>query len=340
LLTDMENSGATVTLANIEKMVGGPAEVEVKPGASVFDTSEIDIVGANLNLKQNASGDPITLILDKPDEEHVIPERFDSAVSVKFSMSVTDVKNPKQLEVPVKITLPVPENINPEYLVIIHYHQDGTWTQEWPYVYEEDGKTYADFVLTSFSDFVLAEDVLEGGTPNTPENGGGQPDDGNQGEIGGSEEQPTYHESKETIQKIQKKEESIPEYVESGSWTSEDGKWTFADNNGEIYKNKWAAVVNPYANTEAGQFAFDWFFFDANGHMMTGWIFDGGRWYYLNPLSDGTQGRMMTGWQMINGLWYYLNPVSDGTKGAMLADAWIDNYYVDANGVWDETKTK
>lgn len=49
---------------------------------------------------------------------------------------------------------------------------------------------------------------------------------------------------------------------------------------------------------------------------------------------------MFTGWQLINGKWYYLNPVSDGTKGAMAADAWIDIYYVDASGAWDETKTK
>ena len=74
--------------------------------------------------------------------------------------------------------------------------------------------------------------------------------------------------------------------------------------------------------------------------MMTGWVLDGGRWYYLNPVSDGTQGRMLIGWQLIDGKWYYFNPVSDGTKGAMIVNAWIDTYYVDENGVWDESKTK
>jgi glucan-binding YG repeat protein len=49
---------------------------------------------------------------------------------------------------------------------------------------------------------------------------------------------------------------------------------------------------------------------------------------------------MLTGWQLIDGKWYYLNPVSDGTKGAMITNSWIDIYYVDENGVWDETKTK
>ena len=111
------------------------------------------------------------------------------------------------------------------------------------------------------------------------------------------------------------KKVSVPNYVVTGSWTNVDGKWMFADGTGESFKNRWAAVVNPYADAKKGQEAFDWFFFDANGHMLTGWFFDGNNWYYLNP-------------------------VSDGTKGAMIVNAWIDTYYVDENGVWDETRTK
>ena len=150
------------------------------------------------------------------------------------------------------------------------------------------------------------------------------------------------------------KKEALPEYVISGQWTTENGKWMFTDKNGETFRNRWAAVENPYADTKKGQDAFDWFFFDENGHMITGWYFDGSSWYYLNPASDGTQGRMITGWQKIGDTWYYLNPVSDGTKGAMktdwqlingkwyyfdpvsgamAVDAWIDTYYVGTDGV-------
>ena len=132
---------------------------------------------------------------------------------------------------------------------------------------------------------------------------------------------------------------SLPEYVVTGQWTVVEGKWGFTDNSGLAYKNKWAAVHNPYANLAAGQGAFDWFFFDANGQMASGWVFDAGHWYYTNPVADGTQGRMLIGWQQIDGKWYYLNPVSDGTKGAMLTNTWIDGCYLDANGVWDPTKT-
>ncbi|WP_252198286.1 hypothetical protein [Clostridium sp. MCC353] len=82
---------------------------------------------------------------------------------------------------------------------------------------------------------------------------------------------------------------------------------------------------------------------NASGYMDTGWFQDrDGRWYYLNPVSDGTKGAMKTGWfQDQDGRWYYLNPVSDGTKGAMLT-GWITvdgkQYYMDGSGAWNPSK--
>lgn len=135
---------------------------------------------------------------------------------------------------------------------------------------------------------------------------------------------------------------SLPSYVVTGTWTmTADGNWTFTDSNGVVYKNMWAAVYNPYANTAIGQSSYDWFYFDANGFMVTGWITDNNRRYYLNPVSDGTRGRMFTGWKQIDGKWYYFNEISDGTKGAMITDAWIDEkYYVNKEGIWEEGKTR
>ena len=45
---------------------------------------------------------------------------------------------------------------------------------------------------------------------------------------------------------------------------------------------------------------------------------------------------MVTGWQKLNNQWYYFNPVSDGTKGMMRVNAWIDGWYVGADGTWDQ----
>ena len=103
---------------------------------------------------------------------------------------------------------------------------------------------------------------------------------------------------------------SLPDDVVSGTWTEANGTWQFADASGQLYRNRWAAVSNPYANTAAGQSAFDWFFFDAAGNMLTGW--------YLN--TDGN--------------YYYLNPASDGTRGRMLRDTVVEGYTLNAEGQW------
>lgn len=69
------------------------------------------------------------------------------------------------------------------------------------------------------------------------------------------------------------------------------------------------------------------------GMMKTGWVYDNGYngWFYLEA-----SGAMLTGWQQINGIWYYLNPISDGSQGLMAADAWVEGYYVGADGAWQE----
>ena len=68
--------------------------------------------------------------------------------------------------------------------------------------------------------------------------------------------------------------------------------------------------------------------------MVTGWLEHQGRWYYLNPMTDGTQGKMNIGWQQIDGKWYYFNELPDGSRGAMLTDTRIGGYYVNHDGVW------
>ena len=114
----------------------------------------------------------------------------------------------------------------------------------------------------------------------------------------------------------------------------------FKDNTGKDYKNQWAAVVNPYASTAAGQSAFDWFRFDEASQMMTGWVTDpDGNIYYCNPISDNTRGKMVTGWVWIpdaNGVkrCYYFNPVSDGYRGRLVKNTVIEGSTVNADGVW------
>lgn len=130
----------------------------------------------------------------------------------------------------------------------------------------------------------------------------------------------------------------------SGKWIADANGWKFLKDNGEYAVNSWGYIK--------GQ----WYFFDAQGNMVTGWYLINSQWYYLNPAEGSSQGAMMTGWNLdptynawfylsengamvsgwkeINGKWYYFNPVSDGTKGSMAVNTTIDGYYVGADGVW------
>ncbi len=77
-----------------------------------------------------------------------------------------------------------------------------------------------------------------------------------------------------------------------------------------------------------------WWAFGADGYISSGWIYDTiyQGWFYM----DETQG-MLTGWQFINGKWYYLNPNSDGTAGIMYTKRRTpDGWYVKEDGSWDE----
>ena len=94
-----------------------------------------------------------------------------------------------------------------------------------------------------------------------------------------------------------------------------------------------------YPKGSAGEYHWEkingrWWAFGADGYLSTGWIYDTfyQGWFYM----DANQG-MLTGWQFIDGKWYYLNPVSDGTSGIMYAKKRTpDGWLVKEDGSWDE----
>ena len=156
MLADTENSGVVADIAALEVAVGGPAIIDVSSAVTAFDASKISIIGANLN-NIASQYDPITLVLDKPEKEHILDSLYKDAVAVRFSMNLTNVKDIELLEVPVKITLPVPSTIKPNFLVILHYHANGSMEELHPYIYSENGQYYAQFLLTGFSDFIMTQ---------------------------------------------------------------------------------------------------------------------------------------------------------------------------------------
>ena len=89
--------------------------------------------------------------------------------------------------------------------------------------------------------------------------------------------------------------------------------------------NEWVAAVNPYAT--GNQASFDWFAFDKNSVMITGWWTDPatGQKYYLSPVADNTLGHMVVGYQYIGGVWYYFHNISDGTRGHLIVNGLTPN---------------
>ena len=135
---------------------GGPADVVVSDQVPAFSGSQVSVTGANLNVRENA-GESVSLVIDKPEADHILPTQFDNALSVKFSMTLENVPDPDNLQVPVLISLPVPQNINPDFLVILHYHADGSYEQVWPNITYTSSGAYAEFAVTRFSDFVMTQ---------------------------------------------------------------------------------------------------------------------------------------------------------------------------------------
>ena len=124
-------------------------------------------------------------------------------------------------------------------------------------------------------------------------------------------------------------------YMATGFLKRTSGEWVYADSDG--------ALVSGWVK-DGGQ----WYYLDPASHVMaTGWVADRGSWYYLTGsgamaigwVNDGgtwyflnASGKMATGWVKDRGTWYYLAP-----SGAMLTGTQVINgrtYVFDANGVW------
>lgn len=78
-----------------------------------------------------------------------------------------------------------------------------------------------------------------------------------------------------------------------------------------------------------------WFFFDAQGYIMSGWQAVGPYIYYLDTTPGVTFGAMATGWKLLDGKWYYFDPTPGTTMGAMLRNVTTpDGHRVGEDGVW------
>ena len=155
-MTMLVNDDAAETIAALEERCG-ELDIQVADGLAETFKGDVSIIGARLNDIAD-EGEPVVFRVEKPQREDVIPELYNSAVAVRFAMSLDNIEDQEALKVPVRVTLPVPQNVNPDFLVVLHYPADGGAPEEvWPYLTQEGGVWYATFMLDSFSDFVLTE---------------------------------------------------------------------------------------------------------------------------------------------------------------------------------------
>lgn len=109
---------------------------------------------------------------------------------------------------------------------------------------------------------------------------------------------------------------SVPAFA--GWEKTDDGLWHYS-NNGSYIKNAW--------KLDGGS----WFYLNENGTLALSQFVSGddGSLYYVN--ADGQM--VENQWINIGGIYYYA-----GNGGAILKNTTTpDGYYVDANGVWDQS---
>ena len=123
---------------------------------------------------------------------------------------------------------------------------------------------------------------------------------------------------------------------EGGHWVKDGVGWWYVCAGGKQYLTGGWYTINgrDYMFGPSGYMATgflkrtngDWVYADQDGALVSGWVRDGGQWYYLDPTSKA----MVTGWLADGGSWYYLMG-----SGAM-AIGWVNDggswYYLNASG--------
>lgn len=124
----------------------------------------------------------------------------------------------------------------------------------------------------------------------------------------------------------------------SGSWQIyQDGSWRYYNADGSYARDVWLWLS--YNET------YNWYHFNGQGYLTVGWLHgDDGKWYYLNPVSNGLKGAMQTGWLIDDqdGNCYYLE-----TGSGQMVTGWYEieghSYYFNEVGseqsgwIWDST---
>lgn len=122
--------------------------------AAYVNATDISVVGAGLNA---AAGNKVWLEVSVPEIKKNVSSFYYTDNSIQLDISLKrNGESVHELDVPITITMPVPEGIDVHRLVILHYHEDGSYEVVRP---KENGDGTVTFTVTEFSTFVFAEAV-------------------------------------------------------------------------------------------------------------------------------------------------------------------------------------
>ena len=282
---------------NLEQAARKAKNISVKESVAtdrlkaIFDESKLTSAGLALNAAPGTASEKtnVTLKIDEPKKTLPIPSGHNVSSSVQVDISVEPkLEDPKY---PVMITMPIPSTLNPNKTIVIFH---GTETI-YPIVNKEAGTMT--FSVTHFSTFAFANEE----TATTP--------------IRPSRPTNNYRPSSSdsgSSSSTASKAAALQTNVKPGNWAKNTFGWRFSFTDKTYAKSQWLQVKD------------QWYFFDADGYMATGWQMVDGKWYYL----DSANGNMATGWKNIDGKWYFLNSSSGdmATGWTMVDSTW---YYLD-----------
>lgn len=234
------------------------------------------------------------------------------------------------------VDLPKLEQMSRDGYVFDGWYDNKDFTGK---IFERSDVANSDKVLTYYAKW----SVKKSGGGKAPSGGGG----GSSGGGGGGAQLPTQAANTPAANtptatsdtKLTTSMTSVSvNYVNTASaWTADaSGNWhlNVANATGEVVeaKNTFVCLPQEVVNTTGQKTTIlDFYYFDANGNMYTGWLRDANNTtYYFDKTVGSNQGKLTRGWANIDGGYYFF----DANGVLMTNGVTPDGYVVDANGKW------
>ncbi len=144
-------------IEELEKNIGGSAEIAVEAGLGFVDTS-VKVTGAKLNFDYSKS---VRLEIGHPEDGTIQVPDQDNTETFRFSMKLIEGANNNvaELEVPIRVTMPIPaQKLKPHTFKLWHFHGGKlvpVTLSSTPYQDAASGQWYVSFKIDGFSDFIM-----------------------------------------------------------------------------------------------------------------------------------------------------------------------------------------